>query len=114
LAEIDEALGQVREARPELVLLNLRRNGSARLALAAALHGVAPESRVILMGLEPLQADLESLIRARISGFIMADAPFDTVLNTLHLVAQGMKVLPPELTRSLFDQLNGLGARELS
>jgi DNA-binding NarL/FixJ family response regulator len=109
-AEIDEALRQVREARPELVLLNLRQKGSARLALAAALHGAAPESRLILMGLEPLHEDVASCVRAGASAFIMADATFDTVLGTLRSVVQGNQVLPPELARCLFGQLTGHGA----
>jgi two-component system nitrate/nitrite response regulator NarL len=106
-AEIDEALRQVREARPELVLLNLRQKGSARLALAVALHDAAPESRLILMGLEPLHEDVASYVRAGASGFIMADADFGMVLNTLHSVAEGNQVLPQELAGSLFGQLTG-------
>ncbi len=109
-AKIVEALGLVRKARPELVLLNLRRKGSARLALAAALHGAAPESRLILMGLEPLHEDVASYVRAGASAFIMADAPFDTVLGTLRSVAEGNQILPPELAGCLFGQLTGYGA----
>jgi len=109
-AEIDEALRQVREARPELMLLNLRERGSARLALAAALHGAAPESRLILMGLEPLHEDVASYVRAGASAFIMVDAPFDTVLDTLRSVAEGNQILPPELAGCLFGQLTGHGA----
>ena len=106
-AEIDEAIRQVREAKPELVLLNLRRKGSTRLALAVALHGAAPESRLILMGLEPLHEDVASYVRAGASAFIMADATFGTVLSTLHSVTEGNQVLPPELAGSLFGQLTG-------
>ena len=109
-AEIDEALRQVRGARPDLVLLNLRQKGRARLALAAALHSAAPESRLILMGFEPLHEDVASYVRAGTSAFIMADATFGTVLGTLRSVAEGNQILPPELAGSLFSQLTGPGA----
>lgn len=41
----------------------------------------------------------------------MANASFDTFLNTIHSVAQGTQVLPSELTRSLFGQLTRHGTR---
>ena len=110
-AEIKETLRKVRETRPDVVLLNLRRTGGASLTLANALHADVPESRVIIMGPEPLHEDLASLVRAGVSGFIMADASFDTFLSTTHLVAQGTQVLPLDLTRLLFRQLKGPGLR---
>ena len=105
-AVIEEALQKVRETAPDIVLLNLEREGEDRLMLAGALHGEAPKSRVIIMGLEAFQVDVVSLVRAGVSGFIMAGASFDRLLRTIHSVAQGTQVLPLELTRSLFGQLN--------
>jgi DNA-binding NarL/FixJ family response regulator len=101
------ALQMVQEAKPDLVLLNLPREGDDRLTLAGALHREAPDSRMIVMGLEPLQTDVAGFIRAGVSGFIMADASFDTFLSTIHSVVQGIQVLPFELTGSLFGQLKG-------
>ena len=92
------------------MLLNLRKKGIASLALAAALHGAAPESRLILMGLEPLHEDVATYVRAGASAFIMADATLETVLVTLYSVAEGHQILPPELAGCLFDQLTGTGA----
>jgi DNA-binding NarL/FixJ family response regulator len=106
-ANIEDALRQVLEARPDLVLLNLRREGEDSLTLAGLLHGRAPASRVIVMGLRPVREDVASLIRAGVSGFIMAGAPFGVFLDTICLVARGSQVLPDELTASLFGQLHG-------
>ena len=111
-AEVEEALRQVRAAKPDLVLLNMQQEGDDSLTLAGALHGAAPASRVILMGLEPAQADVASYLRAGVSGFIMQDASFDTYLDTIHAVANGIQVLPPELTRTLFVQLKQHGVRD--
>lgn len=104
-AEVEAALRTVRKAKPDMVLLNLRREGDDSLKLAGALHGQAPQSRVIILGLEPLHEDVVSLVRAGVSGFLMANASFDTFLSTIHSVAQGIQVLPSQLTRSLFAQL---------
>lgn len=88
------------------MLLNLRQEGDGCLTLAGALHGEVPESRVIVLGLEPAHADPESFIRAGVSGFIVAGASFDEFLRTLRAVARGERVLPAGMTHSLFGQLN--------
>ncbi len=87
------------------MLLNLKPRGNDTLTLAGALHGAAPESRVVLMGVLPKQTGIADLIRACVRGFIMADASFDVFLRTIQSVASDMHVLPPELTRALFGQL---------
>lgn len=103
-ARVADALHLARQARPRLAVLNVRPS-LARVRLVNAFHLAAPDALLVLMGLAPVHADLASLIRARISGFVMADAEFGTLLSTLFLVATGMKVLPPELLASLFHQL---------
>jgi DNA-binding NarL/FixJ family response regulator len=110
-ARIEDALQRVRETTPEVVLLNLRQEGADSLTLAGALHGEVPESRVIVMGMEARQTDVAGLIRAGVSGFIMASASFDQFIHAIHLVAEGVQVLPVELTHPLFHQLNRHGVR---
>lgn len=110
-AGTEEALQQARRTKPDLVLLNLRREGDNSLTLAGALHGEVPKSRVIVMGLNPLHKDVAGFVRAWVAGFLMADASFDTFLRTVHSVAQGTSVLPAQLTHALFGQLMGDAAR---
>jgi DNA-binding NarL/FixJ family response regulator len=105
-----ETLRQLRATRPDIVLLNLPQ-ARDRLALAGALHRVVPKSRVIIMGLKAPQNDVVSFVRAGVSGFIMADASFEQLLQTVRSVAQGIRSLPAELTRSLFGQLRRHGVR---
>ena len=107
-ADVEEAVLRIQRVGPDIVLLNLR-EGNACLALAGAVHGAAPETRVIVMGLEPRHQDVASLVRARVSGFLMVDASFEQVLDTIHAVARGIQVLPPGLIRPLFRQLNPHG-----
>jgi DNA-binding NarL/FixJ family response regulator len=108
-ATMEEARKQVREIGPDLVLLNLRLESRDCLLLSGALHGQAPRARVIILGLKAVQGDVASFIRAGVSGFVMVDAPFTTFLSTIHSVADGIQVLPVELTRVLFGQLKDLG-----
>ena len=104
-AKLEELARAVRKTRPDLVLLNLARKGRGRLRFAAALHHAAPALPVIIMGMAPRREDVVSLVRAGVGGFIMAEAPFDTCVRTIVLVARGSQVLPPALTTTLFVQL---------
>lgn len=104
-AEIDEVLRRVRETRPDLVLLSLPQEGDDSLTLAGALHGEVPESQVVIMGVRSSEKDVASFLRAGVSGFIMAGASFEVLLDTIHAAALGMKVLPSDLTHALFGQL---------
>jgi len=104
-AELEALSTTIQETRPDLVLLNLARKGRGRLTFAAALHGSAPEIPVVVMGLAPRREDVQALVRTGVAGFIMANAPFEVHLRTILLVAQGNRVLPPDLTHGLFIQL---------
>jgi DNA-binding NarL/FixJ family response regulator len=108
-AKIDEAVHVVRTARPHVVLLNLQQTGDDTQTIAGALHGSAPDSRVIVMGFEAPQEDVARFLRAGVVGFTMVGATFEVLIDTIHSVARGIPVLPPELTRSLFSQLKRHG-----
>lgn len=109
-AMLEAAIQAVQDAKPDVVLLNLE-SGGPRLALAGALHGAVPKSRVIIMSVTPADEDIPALVQARVSGFVMADATFDRFLYTVHSVVRGTQVLPPALAAALFRHLNPHGDR---
>lgn len=104
-ADVDEALRKVREAKPDIVLLDFGLEDRDSLSLTATVHGEVPEARIILMGLLPMQEDVASYVRAGASGFVMKDASFDQFFSTIRAVAGGAEVLPPALTNTLFTQI---------
>jgi DNA-binding NarL/FixJ family response regulator len=104
-ADVDEALRKVREAKPDVVLLDFGLEDHDSLTLTATVHGEVPAARVIVMGLLPLQEDVANYVRAGASGFIMKDASFEEFFATIRAVASGLQVLPLALTSSLFTQI---------
>lgn len=113
-ADATEALNKVREAKPDVVLVDFGLEDHDSLSLTATVHAEVPEARVIVMGLLPLQEDVADYVRAGASGFIMKDASFDEFFATIRAVARGARVLPSQLTNSLFSQiaLNAVGSKE--
>lgn len=104
-ANIIAALQKVREAKPRVVLVDFGLQNHDSLRLTATIHREVPEVRVIVMGLLPLHEDIADFVRAGASGFVMKDATLDEFLRTIRIVAEGKKVLPDELTGSLFGQI---------
>jgi len=104
-ADAEEALQKVREAKPDVVLLDFGLENHDSLSLTATVHGEVPAARVIVMGLLPIQEDVANFVRAGASGFIMKDASFEEFFATIRAVASGAEVLPRALTSSLFTQI---------
>lgn len=104
-ADVEEALQKVREARPDIVLLDFGLADHDSLSLTATVHDEVPAARVIVMGLLPVQEDVADYVQAGASGFIMKDASFENFIATVRAVAEGAEVLPQALTNSLFTQI---------
>lgn len=104
-ADAQEALQKVRDAKPDVVLLDFGLEDHDSLSLTATVHDEVPSARVIVMGLLPLQEDVADYVRAGASGFIMKDASFEDFFLTIRKVAAGEEVLPQALTNSLFAQI---------
>ena len=104
-ADVDEAIQKVREARPDVVLLDLGLGNHDSLSLTVTLRAEVPSAKVIIMGLMPSQEDVGDYVTAGASGFIMKEATFEEFFSTIRAVARGGEVLPQQLTYSLFAQI---------
>jgi PAS domain S-box-containing protein len=93
------------EVSPHVVLLNLELENGDSLRVARDILTDFPKARVVVMDLLPAHEDLQEFVSAGVSGFIMKDAPLDLVLNTIRSVASGLKVLPDEVTATLFSEI---------
>nr|MBP7622031.1 response regulator transcription factor [Gemmatimonadales bacterium] len=111
-ADIDDALQLVRDAKPNVVLLDFSLEGHDSLRVTGTVHKEVPDAKVIVMGLLPAQQDIADFVTAGASGFIMKDASLERFITTIRGVAAGQQVLPPELTTSLFSQIASLSIRK--
>lgn len=96
---------RLKEARPEVILLDVGLWDDDSLRVAETLKQEYPQSRVIIMDLLPVHEDIIEFVNAGVSGFILKDATFDELVHTIRSVAEGAHVLPPQMTSSLFSQI---------
>jgi len=102
---VDAVLPLVRAAKPQLVLLDSALGEHDSLRLLEAVKGVSPDIRVIVMDLLPAPQDIVDFVAAGCSGFILKDATLEDFISTIRSVAQGVPVLPPLLTSTIFSHV---------
>ena len=95
----------LKEANPQVVLLDLGLRNGDSLRVAQKVRKELPTSKVIVMDLLPVHEDIVEFVHAGVSGFIMKDATLEDLANTIRSVAEGAHVLPPPMTGSLFSQI---------
>lgn len=84
-----EALGAVRQARPDVILLDLKLGGESGLDLLPRLREEAPEARVLVVtGVHDEEAHLSAL-RHGASGVVPKDASAEVVLRAIRKVHGG-------------------------
>ena len=93
------------KVKPNIVLLDLGLRNQNSLQIVKLSKANFPETKIIVMDLIPLQADVLEFVEVGVSGFILKDASIADFLKTIRSVYQGYQVLPPHLTGSLFSQI---------
>jgi two-component system nitrate/nitrite response regulator NarL len=96
---------RLKQAMPRVVLLDVGLQDGSSLRLAEAVKNELTESRVIVMDLLPVHEEIAEFVNAGVAGFILKDATFDDFVATIRSVAEGVRVLPPRMTGTLFSQI---------
>jgi DNA-binding NarL/FixJ family response regulator len=95
----------IQKQNPEIVLLDLGLRNSSSLNQVKLVRNKFPSVKIIMMDLIPMQEDVFEFVQSGVSGFIVKDATVTDFLKTIRSVSKGQKVLPPNLTGSLFSQI---------
>jgi len=90
---------------PDILLIDIGLRDQNSLHLVESVKASFPATKSILMDLIPTQQDVLQFVQAGVSGFIVKDATEKDFLKTIRSVAEGSKVLPSNMTGSLFSQV---------
>lgn len=105
LEESESTLTKVSDLKPDVLLMGFSLTNQDSFELIKSLKKKCPATKVIIINVVPLQTDIITFIKAEVSGFLLKDASTNDFLTTIRLVADGEKVLPPNLTGSLFSEI---------
>ncbi|KUG27048.1 dna-binding response regulator, luxr family [hydrocarbon metagenome] len=101
----EHILTMVEKSNPDIVLLDLGLRSQNSLKVVKLITESCEKTKIIVMDLIPLQADVLEYVQAGVSGFILKDANIEDFFKTIRSVYEGIQVLPPHLTGSLFTQI---------
>jgi two-component system NarL family response regulator len=100
------------QTKPHVILLDVGLTNFKESSVVESIREKMPEAKVIGMGFAPSQSDIIEFVEAGASGFILKDATVKEFLGTIRSVAQGVKILPPSLTGSLFSHVIELALKK--
>ncbi|MHA6758557.1 response regulator [Streptacidiphilus sp. PAMC 29251] len=98
-----EAVRQVAELRPDVVLMDVRMPGMDGIEATRRIVANGGRSRVLVLTTFDLDEYAHSALRAGASGFLLKDAQPEELLAGIRAVASGDAVIAPALTRRLLD-----------
>ena len=111
VGEADDAEAAISDAeslQPDLVLLDILMPGISGLDAVEKIRAVSPGSRVVMLSASESEEDLLECIKAGARGYLVKDAPFGELANSLHSVAAGGAALSGLMAGKLLDVLSQL------
>ena len=95
-AESANAAAQLlRDAKPQVVLLDAGLANGDSYSFLANLKATAPGAKAVVMDFVPAQQDVHQFIDGGANGFIMKDATADDIVKAIRSVASGTDLPPP-------------------
>jgi two-component system response regulator DesR len=113
VARGDEVLAAVRDAAPDVALLDIEMPGGDGLSAAAQLADALPDVRVVILTTFGRPGYLRRAIESGARGFVLKDAPATELARAIRDVMAGERVLDPALAAAaLADGESPLTPRE--
>ena len=110
----DEIVPAAEGAEPDVAVIDIDLPGIDGLTAAALLHERLPSCRTLILTSLGRPGTLRRALSARVSGFILKDAPPRELADAIRSVAQGLRVIDSELALAAWDTATcPLTAREL-
>lgn len=103
-----EALHQVREHLPELILMDISMPGLNGLDAARQILDEFPASRIVFLSMHGDRRYVQAAFAAGARGFLSKDAPLEEVVGLLEEALQGRRVLSRELETLLLEDYSDL------
>jgi two-component system, NarL family, response regulator DesR len=99
----DEIIATAERVRPDVAVVDIDLPGLDGLTAAAQLHKTLPECRTLVLTGLSQPGNLLRALEAHVRGFIVKDAPADSLANGIRRVAAGQRVIDPDLVAAALE-----------
>lgn len=109
-----QVLEKILELRPEVALINIGLPGKEGLAVTQALRREAPMVKVLIFGMPDLTDNIMQCIEAGAAGYVLKEASFDHLADTIRALHRGESFCSPRLAASLFSRIAEMASEHLA
>jgi two-component system response regulator DesR len=99
----DEIVATAERVRPDVAVVDIDLPGLDGLTAAEQLHAVVPECRTLVLTGLSQPGNLLRALKAHVRGFIVKDAPADSLADGIRRVAAGQRVIDPGLVAAALE-----------
>lgn len=107
-----EAIRLAHETSPDVALFDIEMPEMSGLDAAAALRDQLPECRVGIVTTFARAGYLRRALELNVHGYLLKDAPAERLARAVRGIAEGRRVIDPELALAAWDEPNPLSERE--
>jgi len=110
----DEALQQVTEVRPDVVLMDLRMPGMDGVTATGRIVAEHSGVRVLVLTTYDSDTDILRAVEAGATGYLLKDTPRDVLAGAIRAAARGETVLAPPVAARLVNRMRAPAAESLT
>ena len=105
-ASAKEALELIPQDSPTIVMLDIRLGDSNGIELARTIRNQWPQMRILVLTGYDYDQYVRALVRIGIDGYLLKDAPQETLVQALREIASGGTVLPPLIASKVMKSIS--------
>jgi DNA-binding NarL/FixJ family response regulator len=109
----NQALDQIRQLLPQVALVDIGMPDKDGLEVTRKLHEEAPSVKVIILGMPDLTDEIMTCIEAGASGYVLKEASFEYLLESIYSVQRGESFCSPRMAASLFSRVAELAGEQI-
>ena len=100
-----QAVRRAAQARPDVVLMDVRMPDVDGIAATTELLDRLPEAKVVILTTFEEDDYIDGALRAGASGFLLKRTPPEELIAAVHRTAEGEALLSPSVTRRVIDRM---------
>jgi DNA-binding NarL/FixJ family response regulator len=109
----DKALELINDLRPDVALIDIGMPDKDGIEVTQALRHDLPEVKVIVLGMVDLTDEIMACIEAGAAGYVLKEASFDYLVETIRSVQRGESICTPGMAASLFSRIAELAGERM-
>jgi len=108
-----QALEKIKELGPEVALIDIGMPDKDGIEVTQTLHQDVPEVKVIILGMPDLTDEIMACIEAGAVGYVLKEASFDSLVETIRSAKRGESFCSPRMAASLFSRVAELAGERV-